>query len=167
MKKLFYLFIPLLLLIACDNKMTPKTEIKSEKPKPSFNNSIQELSKRISLPKSPASAIWIENPQPGNIDSSLIASITFSPDDYEFIVNNSEDHQIKADEIVDQDFYNLWISPHLSDKSAAVQHGEYLLLKGIQAKEPNLFTQNKHSSYIHGRVIPLGKGIVIVSLYTM
>lgn len=157
----------LLLLIGCKDNMTNSKSDSQQISESAVQTDVTDLSHLISLPKRPKTVRWQVTPQPGARDASLIALMRFSDEDYDFIIAQSHSFDTESDEVVSVNFYHNWLEDVLGDSPSVQPQGEYVVLKGVYAMESNLFTQAPRSPYVNGRVIPLGKGLVALNLYSM
>lgn len=125
------------------------------------------LESLVSLPRKPETIRWENDDSKTGDNSSLIVLMHFSAEDYKFIIENSRKFEVQNDELVDKAFYERWLKERLPSTVQVTSQGDFVILQDIHAMEPNLFTQADLSPYIHGRMIPLGEGHVVLSLYTM
>lgn len=140
-------------------------------PTPVVKHSVGELDKLIRLPAEPKSVKWslTKTARRGG-DSGLVAVLRFSQEDYEEIIQKSEEPEATGDAIVNQSFYDTWVPDEVKKNLAGELHadGESIVLVGRPFLKPDLFVNKENSSpYIHGNLYPLGMGYIALGLYTM
>ncbi len=151
-----------ILLTGCENEIVSEKETLTK-----MNIELGILTKLISLPKQPVKVLWEVDEKQGNDNSSLVALLAFTKDDYAYIVSNSPMTEAKINDLMDIDFYEKWVPAQIQDAiKTENREGSYELM-GIKRLLPELFTQAKLSPFKNGSVTPLGQGYVLISLYTM
>ena len=145
------------------------------------HTTLDDLKKLIALPAQPDSVKWSTEPAvpatdndrltvPGPMDYGVTALLHFSPKDFEDIVSNSERVNAANDVVVNPEFYDVWVPEDVKAELETITHadGESIILVGHPAYKPDLFVNREGGSpLIHGSIQPLGKGYIVVSLYTM
>ncbi len=145
--------------------MSDSTETAAEAPK--VLNEVGVLSKLISLPNDPISVRWLE-PDPNNRESAeLLALIEFNEADYAEIVKNSPNFDLIQDDKMPEAMFKEWVPATVATAMEIKQENGMVVMKGINALKPDLFTKAKASPFIHGTITPLGSGYIFVYLYTM
>lgn len=148
---------------------------------PEVHTTIGNLETWIALPVQPDSVKWVIEPAvpstgndrltvPGPTDYGVTALLRFSPGDYEEIVGNSERVNAANDVVVNPEFYEAWVPEDVKAELKTRTHadGESVIMVGRPAYQAEQFINREGGSpLIHGSIYPLGKGYIVVSLYTM
>lgn len=158
-----YLLILIIAAIAtgCDKDM------KTEQSTSTINTELGILPKLISLPKQPKKVLWQVTEQKGKDNGTLVALLSFSDADYDYIVQKSQTTEANIDDVMDGDFYEKWVPEKLRQQIKIQKNGDRVELIGIKRMKPDLFTQAEISPFKNGSVTPLGEGYLLVSLYSM
>lgn len=167
MRNLWLTLTFIFIFAGCDDSMPDQS---ANTPADSAINSSSDagdLANFISLPRQPQTVEWEQSQHRQGNDSGLVARLHFSDADYEYILQNSTRFEVQSNELVEKTFYDRWIAGDQPYVGPIENQGEFVVLTNIHAMEPNLFTQKESSPFIHGRMIPLGDGVIILSLYTM
>lgn len=148
---------------------------------PEVHTTMGNLEKWVVLPAQPNSVRWSTEPAvpatgnsrltvPGPTDYGLTALLHFSQEDYDDIVRNSERVNEANDVVVNPEFYEAWVPEDVKAQLETKIHadGESIIMIGHPPYQANLFVNREGGSpLIHGSIQPLGKGYIVVSLYTM
>jgi len=145
-----------ILLIGCDKVTAPDT-VKSEH---KIHYELGILPKIMSMPAIPLKVKWQLSG-----DRSLYALLTYSPEDYKFIIENSTPFEVVNNTRLDATFYRDWLENKI--KLNVIYHNDSYEIIGAYDTQPNLFIQAEHSPFVNGSALPLGNGIILVSLYAM
>ncbi len=147
-----------ILLIGCEKVKDPDT-VKSEH---EIHHELGLLPKVMSMPATPLKVKWQLSG-----DRNLYALLTYSSEDYQFIIENSTPFEVVSNAKLGADFYRDWLENEI--KLNVIYHDDYDRYEIIGAHDiqPSLFTQAEYSPFVNGSVTPLGNGLILVSLYTM
>ena len=145
-----------ILLTGCEKVKDPDT-VKSEH---EIHHELGLLHKVMSMPAIPLKVKWQLSG-----DRNLYALLTYSPDDYQFIIENSTPFEVVSNTKLSAIFYRDWLENEI--KLDVIDHNDSYEIIGAHDIQPNLYIKAKHSPFVNGSVIPLGHGLILVSLYTM
>lgn len=145
-------------LAGCLDRGDPDT-VKSDH---KIHDELGPLPKIMSMPATPLKVKWQLSG-----DINLCALLTYSPEDYQFVVENSTPFEIINNVKIDASFYREWLENEI--KLDVIYHGDYDRYEIIraQAVQANLFTKAQYSPFVNGSVTLLGHGKVLVSLDAM
>lgn len=125
---------------------------------------LKHLPKMMSLPKQPLEIKW-EQPVPNKFgQSSIVALMRFSPEDYDYIMENSDKFDIMDDNNLPITFFDKWVDKSIADKMTLIKTSDEYITKGYSRFQANLFTRIKGSPYVTGRVHPLASEHILVIL---
>jgi hypothetical protein len=145
-----------ILLIGCEKVKDPDT-VKSEH---EVHYELGLLPKIMSMPATPLKVKWQLSG-----DRNLYALLTYSQEDYKFVIENSTPFEIVSNSKLSETFYRDWLENKI--KLDVIYHNDSYEIIGAHDIQPNLFIQAELSPFVNGTVTPLGDGLVLVSLYTM
>jgi len=145
-----------ILLIGCKEVKDPDT-VKSEH---EVHYELGLLPKIMSMPATPLKVKWQLSG-----DRNLYALLTYSQEDYKFVIENSTPFEVVSNTKLNDTFYRDWLENKIK-LDATYHNGSYEII-GVHDVQANLFVQAEHSPFVNGSVTPLGEGIVLVSLYAM
>lgn len=161
-RAVLYLIILFPMLTGCTEPMNTTASDKTV-----INQELGLLPKLISLPKQPIAVRWQE-PDPDDRErANLIALLTFTPQDYQEIIESSPKFDVIRDERLPEDMFNKWVGESVSDQLTTEKDNGVVILKGVHALKPDLFTKTDTSPFVNGSITPLGEGNLLVVLSSM